>query len=344
VQPTRMTTRRRSRAVLALSAALVAAATGVMAPSTAAAAPAPRTTAEATAAVEKAAEELTLLDGQMQEAQQIVAQQQATAKEAAGIAAAASAAMRAYEPRLRAIAQTGYTSTTQSRVAALLTSRSASDLVQRVTTLDMLASHTNATISEAAAAKAAATKAQADADLAVAAADAGLAELEAHQAEIQQRITDYQAAFQRLSAAEQATVVDAVAGPTLDPPSTDELPLVSGSAASVAIETALAQVGDEYDYGSAGPDQFDCSGLTSYAYAAAGMALPRTSGSQAGLGRQVDRGDLQPGDLVFFYRPISHVGLYIGNGMMVHARTSGKPVAVTTVDQPHFRFGVRLPG
>ncbi len=58
---------------------------------------------------------------------------------------------------------------------------------------------------------------------------------------------------------------------------------------------------------------------------------------------QVGRSELQPGDLVFFYNPISHVGLYIGNGMMVHARTFGKPVAVTTVDQGGFRYGVRLP-
>jgi peptidoglycan DL-endopeptidase CwlO len=62
------------------------------------------------------------------------------------------------------------------------------------------------------------------------------------------------------------------------------------------------------------------------------------------VGTQVSRADLQPGDLVFFYTPISHVGLYIGNGMMVHARTYGSPVAVTSVDQRGYRFGVRLSG
>ena len=60
------------------------------------------------------------------------------------------------------------------------------------------------------------------------------------------------------------------------------------------------------------------------------------------MGQQVDRAHLQPGDLVFFYEPISHVGLYIGNGMMVHARTFGRPVAVVSVDQPGFRFGRRV--
>ena len=62
------------------------------------------------------------------------------------------------------------------------------------------------------------------------------------------------------------------------------------------------------------------------------------------MGREVSRAELQPGDLVFFYDPISHVGLYIGNGQMVHARTFGQPVAVTTVDQAGYRFGRRLVG
>ena len=119
------------------------------------------------------------------------------------------------------------------------------------------------------------------------------------------------------------------------------LPLPPG-AAGEAIATALAQVGDPYERGASGPDAFDCSGLTSYAYAAAGISLPHSSRAQSQLGTQVSRGELQPGDLVFFYSPISHVGLYIGNGMMVHARTYGSPVAVTSVDQRGFRFGVRL--
>jgi cell wall-associated NlpC family hydrolase len=338
----RTTSRRRPRAVLAVGAVLIAAATGVLAPSSAGATP--RTAAEATAAVEKAAEELAVIDEQVHEAEQIVAQQQASAQEAAGRAVAAKTAMQAYEPRMRAIAKTGYTGTTQSRVAAFLTSKSAVDLVQRVATLDMIATHTNSVISEAAALQDAAEQAQADADEAAATAGAGLTELKAQQAEVQKRIADYQAAFDRLTAAEQATVHNAVAGPTLAVPSADQLPLISGTAAATAVTTALAQVGDPYVWGKSGPDGFDCSGLTSYAFAAAGVALPRTSRSQANVGRQVGRSELQPGDLVFFYNPISHVGIYIGNGMMVHARTFKKPVAVTTVDQGGFRFGVRLTG
>ena len=84
--------------------------------------------------------------------------------------------------------------------------------------------------------------------------------------------------------------------------------------------------------------------MTSKAYAAAGVSLPHSSRAQSTLGRQVSRNELQPGDLVFYYTPVSHVALYIGNGMIVHARTYGKPVAVTSVDQSGYRFGVRLTG
>jgi cell wall-associated NlpC family hydrolase len=99
-------------------------------------------------------------------------------------------------------------------------------------------------------------------------------------------------------------------------------------AAQIAVDTALAQQGDPYVWGGAGPDSFDCSGLTQYAYAAAGISLPHSSSQQSTLGTPVAYADLQPGDLVFFYSPVSHVGMYIGNGQMVHAGTSGDVVKV----------------
>jgi cell wall-associated NlpC family hydrolase len=342
VQSTRTTTRRRSRAVLALGAALVAAATGVLASSSAVAAPG--TAAEAMKLVQETAQQLTVIDEQLHQAELTVAEQQQAAAAAAEQAAEAQAALAVYEPQLRAIAQTGYTGKTQSRVAAFLTSDSAAELVQQMTTLDMIATHTNAIVAEVAAAQDAARQAQAAADEAAATAKAGLDQLAAQKAEAEKQVAAYQADFARLSAAEQARVTEAVAGRSLQAPAVEELPLAPGSAAAVAIQTALAQVGDAYDHAGSGPDVFDCSGLTSYAYAAAGVALPHSSQAQSRLGRQVGRGELQPGDLVFFYTPISHVALYIGNGMMVHARTYGSPVAVTSVDQSGYRFGVRLTG
>ncbi|MGY1780360.1 C40 family peptidase [Geodermatophilus sp. SYSU D01036] len=112
-------------------------------------------------------------------------------------------------------------------------------------------------------------------------------------------------------------------------------------AAQTAVDTALAQVGDRYVYGATGPDSFDCSGLTSYAYKAAGLSIPRTSKAQSTFGTPVAKADLKPGDLVFFYSPVSHVGMYIGNGQMVHASTAGKPVAVVALDSMPSYSGAR---
>jgi cell wall-associated NlpC family hydrolase len=115
------------------------------------------------------------------------------------------------------------------------------------------------------------------------------------------------------------------------------------AAAQVAVDTALAQLGDPYVWGGAGPNAFDCSGLTQYAYGAAGVYLPHSSRMQAGIGTPVAYSDLQPGDLVFFYSPVSHVGMYIGNGQIVHAPTSGSVVQVVPLAyMPNFAGARRL--
>lgn len=102
----------------------------------------------------------------------------------------------------------------------------------------------------------------------------------------------------------------------------------SGRAAA-AVRFALAQVGDSYVYGAAGPDAYDCSGLTMAAWGAAGVGLPHSSSAQFSSGPRIASGDLQPGDLVFYYSPISHVGMYIGNGLIVHASNPGTDVIVS---------------
>jgi len=114
----------------------------------------------------------------------------------------------------------------------------------------------------------------------------------------------------------------------------------SGRAAA-AVQYALAQVHDAYVYGAAGPSAFDCSGLTMMAWAQAGVALPHSSSAQSGSGPHVASGDLQPGDLVFYYSPISHVGIYIGNGMIVHAANPGTGVVVSPVFSMPYSGAVR---
>ena len=111
--------------------------------------------------------------------------------------------------------------------------------------------------------------------------------------------------------------------------------------AKAAIAYALAQVGDAYVYGAAGPNAFDCSGLTMMAWAQAGVSLPHSSRAQMGSGTPVSRSDLQPGDLVFYYSPVSHVALYLGNGMIVHAANPGAGVKVSSVDEMPYAGAVR---
>jgi cell wall-associated NlpC family hydrolase len=112
--------------------------------------------------------------------------------------------------------------------------------------------------------------------------------------------------------------------------------------AQVAVQTALAQVGDPYVYGAAGPDAFDCSGLTMYSWAAAGVSISHASSAQPGEGTPVSISSLQPGDLVFYYSPISHVGMYIGNGQLVHAANPSRPVEVVPVDSMPIAMAVRI--
>ncbi|WP_445524243.1 NlpC/P60 family protein [Streptomyces cyslabdanicus] len=102
----------------------------------------------------------------------------------------------------------------------------------------------------------------------------------------------------------------------------------TGYAAKAAkvIDFARAQMGKPYVWGASGPDSYDCSGLTQAAWKSAGISLPRTTWDQVGVGTTVPVSEAQPGDLVFFYDDISHVGIYIGDGMMIHAPHSGANV------------------
>jgi peptidoglycan DL-endopeptidase CwlO len=111
--------------------------------------------------------------------------------------------------------------------------------------------------------------------------------------------------------------------------------------AGAAVQYALAQVGDAYVYGAAGPSAFDCSGLTMAAWAQAGVGLPHSSSAQFGAGPHISSSALQPGDLVFYYSPISHVGMYIGNGLIVHAANPGTGVLVAGLFSMPFSGAVR---
>jgi cell wall-associated NlpC family hydrolase len=124
--------------------------------------------------------------------------------------------------------------------------------------------------------------------------------------------------------------------------------LQAGPVARAAVRWALAQLGDPYRWGASGPDTFDCSGLTSSAYRAAGVAIPRVSRAQWGAGPHVAVANLLPGDLIFYAdnprdpATIHHVGMYIGNGLMVHAPHTGDVVRVASIWRESFAGATRI--
>jgi len=221
---------------------------------------------------------------------------------------------------------------------------------------------------DAAAAKATAEKAKTDADAAQASAQQATADVTARKAGLDAEAARYKTIYDSLSdqerqaaaaAAERANQTANAAAAAADPAAAapepaaanrsenrtpitaessssaaaEEAPAAApagSSAAATAVAAALSKVGGRYVYGAAGPDAFDCSGLTSWAWAQAGVSIPRTSGGQAGL-PTVSLSELQPGDLVTYYSPVSHVALYIGNGQVVHASTESKPILITSV-------------
>lgn len=105
-------------------------------------------------------------------------------------------------------------------------------------------------------------------------------------------------------------------------------PVYNANTGNAVVDAALSQVGTPYVWGGSQPGGFDCSGLTSWAYAQAGKSIPRTSGAQWSGGQSVSVDDMQPGDIVVSYGG-GHVGIYIGDGQMVHAPTTGDVVKVS---------------
>lgn len=161
-------------------------------------------------------------------------------------------------------------------------------------------------------------------------------ELAGHKAEIEGKLSTAKRLLARLTA-EQRAAYEARSGggaadPAARPQSAPPPPPADGSRAARAVAFAHGAIGKPYVWGATGPGSFDCSGLTQAAWRSAGVSLPRTTYTQINAGRRVSRDQLAPGDLVFFYSGVTHVGLYIGNGQMIHAPRPGSTVRVAPID------------
>lgn len=250
-------------------------------------------------------------------------------------ARAAADAARADEERFRGqvdeLALSTFEGGNLDQFNALLASGSPQDYLDQMSALEMLASDqqvvldqllgviddTTAARSEA---DAAAGRAQAATDAAAAAAQ----DIEARKRDAEVRIDEAERLLERLTPQQRSARL----GPDVGAPSG---PITGSGAGVVALRAAITQLGRPYQWGAEGPGSFDCSGLTSWSFTEAGVTLPRSSSQQARVGREVALDDLRPGDLVYFNSPVSHIGIYAGDGKMINAPQTGDVVKYSSL-------------
>ena len=306
----------------------------------------PTSAAEAAALVAARGHELEVLTEDFNEAREVLAGQQAAAQAAAAAVTEAQAAAATARESVVGVARTAFTGDSMGSFQALMTSDSAEEFVNRVTLLQAVAGHQGELLGAAVAAGEVATQAQVVADRAATEAQQQYDAVARQQADLQAQIAGYQADYARLSAEERRAALEAAAAAhgageggrasrteREAPAAAASAPVaVDGGSLQAVIDRALAQRGKPYVWAASGPGSFDCSGLVQYAFQAAGMSLPHSSRMQSQMGTPVSRAEAQAGDLVAFYSPVSHIGIYLGNGQMVHAPTSGDVVKVASVD------------
>lgn len=225
-----------------------------------------------------------------------------------------------------------------SSTGALLDSENGSTYLDKLDTMSMISDHNAQLVREVTGIKAAAEQSRKDADAMLADAKDKLAALEQRREDVQAQVDKYKKLLATLTAAQQAEFFRSRGSDTASAADVASVRTklvatkATPAAARKAVEFALDQVGKPYVWGSAGPTSYDCSGLTMASYRAAGISLPHSSTSQYSYGTHVGFDALRPGDLLFFYQPIGHVSIYIGDGLMVSAPQTGENVKVIPAD------------
>ena len=243
-------------------------------------------------------------------------------------ASGAEADVRKLKAVLGARASAAYVQGAGSAVAAVLGSDDPAAAIARVQVLELLAANDGDLMDQLGVAGKALGERQRDLVAAEKAQAAEVDRLAAKKAEVERAADKTRALLARMRAADRSSVPSRPSGPVAPPPSGGG---GGGGSASAVVAYARAQVGKPYCYGGSGPGCFDCSGLTMMAWRQAGISLPHSSASQYNVGRRISAGELQPGDLVFYYSPISHVSVYIGNGQRISATHTGDYVRVQSL-------------
>ncbi|GAA3736353.1 C40 family peptidase [Salinactinospora qingdaonensis] len=240
--------------------------------------------------------------------------------------------------KIASFASAAYRSNDLSATTTIVSADDPDAILEQSADLSYLSANQQAQLEEFAGSSERLINLKEEAEAALEKAEAKKEELESKKDEVDAKIAEQEELLAQFPTADPASdsTVDSSGGATYTGPA-------SGNARA-ALDFAYAQVGKPYVYGASGPDSYDCSGLTMRAWAQGGVSLPRTTYAQAEVGQRVSRSALQPGDLVFFYGSLGHMGIYAGNGQMVHAPRTGRNVEVVSLSgywDSHFQFGVR---
>jgi peptidoglycan DL-endopeptidase CwlO len=251
--------------------------------------------------------------------------------------------------QIGSLAVAGYQTSGMTTTAQLLLSPNPDQFLSQASTAQAFAGQQNSALRRYQQAEGKLTDLQASEQTELSALQAVQAKQDALKKQIQTNLDAAEKVLGKLSDAERARIQAENAReaeqarderPTRDGDRVD-LPVPVSGRAGIAVQAAMAQLGDPYVWGADGPDSFDCSGLTMYAWGKAGVSLSHSSKAQTTEGRRVSKDQLMPGDLVFYYSPVSHVAMYIGNGQIVHAANPSSGVTTAPVNSMPYSGAVR---
>jgi cell wall-associated NlpC family hydrolase len=234
-----------------------------------------------------------------------------------------------YQDQLGAFAALSYRGGSIDKTAVLLNSGSPQDMLDQMSYLEYLGSRRQGQLSALLDAKKQISSAQAKVDHEV-----------ANQVRQENALRTRRAAvladLQKLEALRKKLGLGNSDSGVTGPP-----PVYDGPAAGrarIVVQFAYAQIGKPYEWGAAGPRTFDCSGLTMRAWGRVGVSMPHSASKQYRAFRKVPRSQLQPGDIVLFFKDLHHDGLYIGNGQMIHAPRTGKDIQIASIDSKYMPY------
>jgi cell wall-associated NlpC family hydrolase len=297
----------------------------------------------------------------------LAVQHEAEAKHAADVAAVdtAKSQLAIFQSSVNKFAAAQYMGGRTDSLDAMLTASSPQGLIDHLAVQRVMAAEMSAQMTsyrdigrQAELAEQASAKSAADAKTAAEQAAAVRADLQSKQSRLQVQIAVVKSRYEALTPAQRDALAALPPMPTPPPPNAappanndpgvlaaapggippgdmappGSSPGAGAPEAATVIQAALSRIGSPYVWGGSGPNQFDCSGLVMWSFQQAGMSLPHSSQALAQGGQPVSMDQIQPGDLVTYYSDASHVAIYIGDGMMVHASTFGVPVRVAPVD------------